>query len=197
MRVRQVTGSGCPPAFGYSQRKRPHCDRHVERMVAAMAELLPTTAILTAFYLQWHQSDMKEEFWAGLEGVVEALRKAGHDVIILGGVPGNPDGRMPEALSKWLMTGRSAESYGFKFDAGELGDVDRRIQRIAARKDAEYIPVQRFVSGASIESGWCNALNDGVVINFDEDHLTKTMARRVVRELILPRLIKGRLRAVD
>ena len=162
-----------------------------------MTELPPATVILTAFYLQWHQSDMKEEFWAGLEGVVEALRNAGHDVIVLGGVPGHPDGRMPEALSKWLMTGRSAQSYGFKFDAGELRDVDRRIQRIAAGKDAEYIPIQPFVCGAPIESGWCKALNDGVVIYFDEDHLTTTMARRVVSELILPRLIKGSLQAVD
>jgi hypothetical protein len=51
--------------------------------------------------------------------------------------------------------------------------------------------------GAPIESCRCNALNDGVVIYFDEDHLTTTMARRVVRELKLPRLIKGRLQAVD
>jgi hypothetical protein len=106
-----------------------------------MAELPPATVILNAFYLQWHQSDTKDEFWAGLAGVVDALRKAGHDVIILGGVPGHPDGRMPEALSKWLMTGRSAQSCGFKFDAGELRDIDRRLQRIAARNNAEYIPV--------------------------------------------------------
>jgi hypothetical protein len=166
-------------------------------MVAAMKEMPPATIILTAFYLQWHRGDQQDAFWSGLERVVGALRQAGHEVIILGGVPGNPDGRTPEALSKWLMTGRSANSYGFKFDSQEFLDVDRRIRRIAEKSDAQYVPIQPFVCGSSMDSGWCNAVNDGAVIYFDEDHLTTTMARRVIGELILPRLMQVRGQGVD
>lgn len=76
LQVRQITASGCPPAFNIAPPDRKDCPRHVERMIEGLSKVPKSTVFVAAYYFSWAdpKSAAREAFWLGLERVVARLR---------------------------------------------------------------------------------------------------------------------------
>ncbi len=183
--VRQITASGCPPAVDFSP--RGNCVRHIKHMLRGLDEAPRSTVIIAAFYFEWiaREESGRVAFWDGLDRVVARLHKAGHDVVLLGGWPPHRNSNLPRTLALEIKAGRSASSYTFPVDEQSAHQIDGRLSMIAARNSALYIPLLEAVCEGKSR---CQAYTDGRAIYFDDDHLTVTSARRVVRSQILPLL---------
>ena len=187
---RQITASACPPALDFNTPKRKNCNRHVETMVTGLVSEAPSTVILTAAFFIWEASYDKmtrDRFWRGFEGVIGRLRKAGHEIVILGDVPPHPFGSVPQGLAKAMMSGREPQSYKFSFSRSALQAIDTRMHDLAAKHSALYLPILPLVcSGSEL----CAAHSGHGSIYFDDHHLTVNTARRVVETILLPVLAK-------
>jgi peptidoglycan/LPS O-acetylase OafA/YrhL len=187
-RFRQVTASACPPSLGFKPADRPNCPNHVEKMMAGIANLAPSTIIMTAAYFGWSDKTNGAAFWSGFERAVVAVRGAGHHVILLGGVPWHPNGGVPTALAKWIMRSNDPEAYAFPYDATLASEIDSRLRDIASKNNAAYIPLLSYVCGGV---GSCRGYWDRNAIFWDDNHLSLGLARRIAHDLIFPQLAGG------
>lgn len=196
LQVRQITASGCAPALGYSRDDRPDCARHTQRIVEDLAESPHSTIVIGANYFAWAvtKRSSNEAFWRGLDQTIARLRRAGHDVILLGGWPPHPNGSLPTALAKHMRSGHSIESYEFSFDRSLAERIDARLALIADQHAATYIPLLQAICG---DSGKCRGMANGHSIYFDEDHLSVSAARRIVSDPILPALRRSMSKATE
>lgn len=185
LRVRQITASACPPATDFASSTRMSCPRHMDMMLRGLGDAPRSTVLLTAFYFEWasREASQRQAFWSGLDRVVARLREAGHEVILLGGWPPHGDSDLPRALALEVKSGRSVESYSFPIDERLAHEIDARLSGIAERHTAIYVPLLEAVCKGKSR---CRAYAEGRAIYFDDDHLTVTSARRVVKSLILP-----------
>ena len=185
LRVTQVTGSACPPALGFSPEMRPDCARHTERMLSGMVKQPPSTVLVQAYYELWQEEPTSAQFWSGLEDTVVALKGAGHRVIVLGPVPRDPNGPVPETLARLAQRGVDPIDYRFAVSPTIRADVQPRLEGLVARTGAAFIGLMPTLCGSDTS---CPGLVDGAVIYFDDHHLSVTVARQVADALILPAL---------
>ncbi len=184
LRVRQITASACPPALGFSRDKHQNCSRHTQKMIEELATRPPSTILIVASYFHWAApGSSREAFLLGIERSAANLRQAGHEVILLGGWPPHPNGRLPDTLGKEVRHGRSAEDFMFPIDQSLAASIDEKLGQIAKRQGAIYLPLLPTICG---DSRQCRGMIHGQAILFDRDHLSVSAARHVVRELILP-----------
>lgn len=151
--VRVVTASGCPPAADFRPPVNPSCYRHVDNMIEGLKVLPASTVIMTSYYAKWFEPRTREAFWEGYASTVRTLRRAGHSVILLGPVPPHTFGRVPDALTKWVLLRRDPEAYDFAVDHTLLSDIDRRLRELASESGTRYIPLQSAADAGLIMRG--------------------------------------------
>ena len=187
---RQITGSSCPPALGFAPPSRPGCPRHVEIMLRGLQSEAPANLLITAYYFNWHANPAtRDQFWGGLDRFVGLMRKAGHSVVLLGGVPPHGSASLPETLAKNLLRGTQPSGYQFPVDRNLATEIDGRLQRLADRHAATFLPIAAIAcSQEPMQTGRCSAFAHGHALYFDKHHLTNMVAGRIVARLILPQL---------
>ena len=179
---RQITASSCPPALGFSPIERPSCAQHNETMMSGLEAETPSTVLLVAFYEYWTRGvENTDAFWAGIDNSIERLRQAGHEVVLLGGVPRHPNGELVQALNLHYRKGGDLDAYRFPVDAESFDAIDARLSAMADRHQARYVPILPQLCGAK-ES--CRGVWKDGAIYFDAHHVTVAVARRIRDEML-------------
>jgi hypothetical protein len=180
--VRQITASGCPPSAGFISQERPDCAKYNEAMLRALSGVPPSTIIMVAYYFGWTLDDSNGSFWSGLATTIQSLRAAGHSVVLVGAIPTHPGVPIPIALAKWVQFGGTAEDYRFPLDRGAASDVETNLKRLANSSGATYVPLVPYL--CPDERG-CQAYKNGIVIYFDDNHLSVSGARQIVTDRLV------------
>ncbi len=180
--IRQITASGCPPAVGFSFPGKDGCALYNTGIVQKLTSLPPSTIVLATYSLAWVR-EFPDQFWAGVERTITALRNAGHRVIVLGPVPDMPHASgIPAAVARWAAEGRDPNAFSFKVGVDEMGGVEARLNEIATAQGAIFVPVSpELCSGKR-----CKPYTDGAVLYFDNNHLSMSGAQLIASRLLVP-----------
>ena len=182
--VRQLTGSLCPPSEGFSHLERPDCNKSTSLWLNGLEKEPPSIIVIVAFYQKWHEEQsMREKFWHGFDKTLDRLTAKGHQIILLGGVPQHKYIPLPTKIASRKRYNPSATAYQFDRASQTFEESGSRLEQIAVKYSAEYIPITDFVCGTGHE---CNGLRDGLPIYFDDQHVTVTVSRALRDEIILP-----------
>jgi peptidoglycan/LPS O-acetylase OafA/YrhL len=189
--VRHITASSCPPFSKPVTNVRPRCIAFINRMVEELSKREPSTIILVGNFMDKRYrvahdaaSAQPELLWRALEKTARRLRNAGHTVIMLGAVPPHPHGfQLPSALARWVRLGGEPENYRYALDRTAALRIDETLSKIAEVSGAKYVRLTPYFCPS--ESG-CIAYRDHTVMFYDDDHLSKSGARKVVAEVLAP-----------
>ncbi len=171
VRVAEYSASGCPPLLGGTDR----CGRINEGALSALKAARPHTLVLTA---NW-----TEDRLAGLDRTVSAAREAGVARIVLLGQVATWQSPLPTLY--WVywrahhqeLPARS--NYAVDPRATQL---DREGEETAKRLGIEYVSAYR----AMCDANGCltrTGSGRGMLMSFDDSHLTPSGAHVVVRAL--------------
>ena len=180
--VRQITASGCPPASGFTYARRSACSEYNDRMLERLTSIAPSTVVLASYSLTWSR-EFPDQFWPGIERTIIALRGAGHRVIVLGPVPDLPSASgIPAAVARWAALGGDPSDYSFEQHDDEIHDVEARLSTIATAQGAIFLPISQEICSGSR----CKAYQDGAVLYFDNNHLSRSGAQLIASRLLVP-----------
>lgn len=182
--VRQITASGCPPAIGFKPAiSGPHCRAYNLRMLAALGTVSPTRVIVVARYFFWNT---RPGFWPALNATVTSLRKQGHKVVLLGAVPGFPNGEnAPRTLSSRAWAGEDVSNYRFALDRDTAFQIRRHLENLAGQDGVEYISAIDELCNLDDK---CRSILNGRPLYFDSNHLSLSGARLIVEKRLSPAL---------
>jgi peptidoglycan/LPS O-acetylase OafA/YrhL len=184
--VRELTASGCPPALDFTYRDRPQCPAYNAKILKRLTALPPKTIILTSNAVAW-TDEYSKQFFRGLQGMIHALSKAGHRVILMGQIPPHPNQLpVPATLARRAEFGKKPANYVFRPKMQKLQDLDAKLEKIAVSEGARYISL---VQALCDEHG-CKAEMDGKVLYFDDNHMSvagqKVMAAKLLAPILWP-----------
>ncbi|HMP44235.1 MAG TPA: acyltransferase family protein [Sphingopyxis sp.] len=176
--VRQITGSGCPPAVGYARRGRAPCREYNERMLAGLAADDTIHVVVIASYLQNQNYDDKAALLDGMERAVAQLRAAGKRVIVTMPIPVF-DFDPPEALARSIQRGGG----GGEFPAipsqpffAETAQYRAYLNRLAVKHGAALFDPAKLICDARL----CHLQRPGIgATYFNASHISLSTARAV------------------
>lgn len=168
------TASSCPPVLGYDATD-PRC---AEANRAAFDALRADRGIrhvyLAAFWANGRFDD--PAFVAKLEDIVNAIRRQGRSVTLIGAVPPQPFD-VPRRLAHLAMASRLAEAEGI-----ERSHVEARTVHLRAAIARWRTKGVGFVDSTAILCPYrrCDLMDRGRPLYFDSHHLSMAGARRVI-----------------
>ena len=183
-RVRQLTGSLCPPSIGFKHWRRPDCDQNTELWLRGIEAEEPHTIVIVAFYMRWHEDlSLRDLFWDGLDQTITRLSMQGHRVILLDGVPQHKYTSLPVLMARRERFQNDPDAYTFERGDETLKEVDNRLTRLSEKHGVEYYPLVDTICGTASR---CNGAFRGKPIYFDDQHITVSVADHLRDEILLP-----------
>lgn len=184
--VRELTASGCPPALNFTYPDRPECPAYNAKILERLTALPPKTIILTANAVAW-TDEYSKQFFGGLQGMLHALSKAGHRVILMGQIPPHPNQLpVPATLARRAEFGKKPANYVFRPEMQKLQELDAKLEKIAQSEGARYVSLVQ----ALCNKHGCKADMDGKVLYFDDNHMSvagqKVMAAKLLAPILWP-----------
>lgn len=183
--IARFTSPGCPPLIGANIAGHPDCTI-VNNQIAADIAAMPsvTTVVLIAYY-ERHLGLGREPRLAALRRSVEAMRRAGKRVIIVGPLP-KPHYNVPSGLVRRLWNDRGDVPTA-------ISEREYRAQSATLRADFATLAapgaVTIFDPGPALcRDGQCPYAIDGEPVYLDDNHVSLTGARRIARHM-LPLLV--------
>src|ERR1700733_4073173 len=187
--IMQITSSACPPALDYQPRDRPVCMAHNRSTFERIThDQRIGTVILAANFIRNSPADWPR-LSSGFARVVEGLRAAGKDVIIVYQIPVQPFDP-PIGLGLSNAFGRPLHDYGIKSAAyvAETRDITEFLDRLSTRTGAITFRPERVLCDEVV----CHAYSESLgSLYFNSDHVDLVAARLLVNSFPFDILVQS------
>ncbi len=176
----QISSSSCVPLLDVFLEVKPGCLAHND---ATLAMLRRTPSIQTVI-IMWQQNGYHEVNFnmrmAAFQRTVQALKKIGKTVIVVGPIP-MPPYHVPSAMARVENYGRS--DFGFSFSRQQLdfqsGGTAKRLQAIASTERITYVdPTPLYC-----DTNKCNFVEGETAVYYDNHHLSLFGAQKLANRL--------------
>jgi peptidoglycan/LPS O-acetylase OafA/YrhL len=173
--VAQLTSSSCPPVQGIEVPGRAGCAAVNRKALAWLAAQPGIRTVVLAGYWANDAIATDPRVPGGLVQTVDALRKAGKRIVLVGAVPPNP-APVRIRLARLALRGRLAEAHGI--DRATLNAKIAYLAPTLARLEKQGVTVIDPAATMCDATG-CAIQQDGKSLYFDAHHLSLTGARRI------------------
>lgn len=181
MNVMEITASSCPPALDYAPSQRPYCVGHNRQTLDhVIADSRVKTVILAANGIGYNLN--RQAFEAGYEKVVDALRTAGKDVVLVDQIP-TFDADPPRALGYAEARDEDIRRLGEPVGSYEHSTSawNSLVHRIAAERGLGLVPVRSILC----PDDFCAMYDTSEgVLYFNRNHVSLAGARRLARSVV-------------
>jgi peptidoglycan/LPS O-acetylase OafA/YrhL len=187
--IMQVTSSACPPALDYQPHDRPLCIAHNRSTFERIThDQRIGTVILAANFIRNSPADWPH-LSSGFARVVEGLRAAGKEVIIVYQIPVQPFDP-PIGLGLSNAFGRPLYDYGIKSAvfAAETRDITEFLDRLSNRTGSIAFRPERALCDEVV----CHAYSESLgSLYFNDEHVDLVGARLLVNSFPFDILVQS------
>ena len=187
--IMQITASACPPALDYQPHDRPLCMAHNRSTFERIThDQRIGTVFLAANFIRNSPADWPR-LSSGFTRVVEGLRAAGKEVIIVYQIPVQPFDP-PTGLGLSNALGRPLHDYGIKSAvfAAETRDITEFLDRLSNRTGSTAFRPERVLCDEVVCHTYSESLGS---LYFDDEHVDLVGARLLVDSFPLQSLVQS------
>lgn len=185
VRVLVMARSSCVPALGLAPPTRPECRELTRASIDYLMRSPVQRVVLAGYWIDIAQDDAGAAALAGeIDATVEALRRAGKDVVLLKDVPELATDRTAYRAAVRSLRTQGAPVYGPSLQAHERAQarIATRLDEIARRHGALVLDPANLLCRPDMG---CLLAQHSRALYRDKHHLTDAAAIRY-RELFLP-----------